>query len=248
MDEPDAPKSFGVVHEDEAVLVVNKPAGLPIHPTATYHKNTLTWLLRERYGVPAPHPAHRLDRETSGIVICGQKVEHERVLKKAFEERKVEKRYLAIVRGEMPDDRGRIEQPMAPAREGLHVMMEIRDPGDGLTAITHWEVLGRRRGATLVSLGLETGRQHQLRVHLAHIGHPIIGDKLYGPEGSQPFFDHIETGMTDALAARLGHPRHALHAHTLELPHPLTGSPLRLKVDLPPDLVQLWEGALPPRA
>lgn len=241
--EPETPQSFEILYEDELVLAVDKPPGLPMHPTATYHKNTLTFLLRERYGDPAPHIAHRLDRETSGIVLCGRTLDAERALKKAFERRRVDKTYLAIVEGEMSDDRGRIDQPLARATEGLHVLMEIVDPSEerALPAVTEYEVRGRRAGRTLVALFPETGRQHQLRVHLAAIGHPIVGDKLYGKDGVDPFLEYIETGMTESLASRVGHTRQALHAHEIRLAHPATGAPLELAAPLPPDMRSLWE-------
>ena len=112
------PLHFGIVYEDDAVLAVDKPSGLPVHPSATYHKNTLTYLLRQRFGPNAPQIAHRLDRATSGLLICGRT-------------RRVSKRYLAIVRGVMPDDEGRIELPMDRAKEGLHILMEVTPEGEG---------------------------------------------------------------------------------------------------------------------
>lgn len=236
--EPETPRHFGVLYEDGAVLAVDKPAGLPMHPTATYHRNTLTHLLAERYR-PAPFIAHRLDRETSGIVVCGMTREAERTLKIAFEHRRVHKTYLAIVRGTLSADQGRIDLPMGPAREGLHVRMEPRE--DGAAAVTHYRVEARRGDHALVRMWPETGRQHQLRVHLAAVGAPIVGDKLYGPEGAQPFLDYIEHGMTPALEARLGHPRQALHAAEIGCVHPVSGQPLHLVCPLPPDLAALWE-------
>jgi len=122
--------------------------------------------------------------------------------------------------------------------------MEVREEGEGLPAATVYEVVDRRPGLTLVSLWPETGRQHQLRVHLAHLGHPIVADKLYGPEGPAPFLEHIETGHTPELEARLGHGRQALHAHELELPHPSSGESLRLRAELPEDLRRLWDRGL----
>ena len=239
-EEPNVPLYFDVLYEDDAVLALDKPAGLPVHPSATYHKNTLTYLLREKYGSDAPQIAHRLDRETSGLILCGKTREAERALKIDFENRNVSKRYLAIVRGEMPKDEGRIELPMDRAKEGLHILMEVTPQGEGYPSVTRYRVLARRRGATLVALAPESGRQHQLRVHLSAIGHPIIGDKLYGPEGVQTFLDYIETGMTDALRDRLGHDRQALHAYELHFTHPTTGEPTTLRAPLEEDLVALW--------
>lgn len=239
MREPHTPMHYAVLYEDADVVVVDKPAGLPMHPTATYHRHTLLKLMERDYGDEAPMFCHRLDRETSGIVICSKHTTAEVELKRRFERREVGKRYVAIVRGEMENERGVIDAPMRGAEDGPHVRMVIAD--DGLPAVTEWHLLERRRGASLVSLHPETGRQHQLRVHLASIGHPIVGDKLYGPEGVQPFLDAIDDGLTDALLGRLGHPRHALHAHRLEIPHPRTGALLEIEAPFPPDLVKLWD-------
>jgi len=239
-EEPSVPLDFDVLYEDEAVLALDKPSGLPVHPSASYHKNTLTFLLRERFGEDAPQIAHRLDRETSGLLLCGRTRSAERDLKMGFENRRVRKRYLAIVRGIMSDDEGRIDLPMDRAKEGLHILMEVTAAGEGYPAITHYRVVARRDDATLVSLSPESGRQHQLRVHLSAIGFPIIGDKLYGPEGVEPFLEYIETGMTDALRQRLGHERHALHAYELEFVHPISGEPMTLRAPLADDLAGLW--------
>ncbi len=243
-EEPNVPLSFDILYEDDAVLAVDKPSGLPVHPSATYHKNTLTYLLRERFGPNAPQIAHRLDRETSGLLLCGRTRAAERDLKIGFENRRVSKRYLAIVRGVMPEDEGRIELPMDRATEGLHILMEVTPEGEGYPSVTRYRVVARRDDATLVSLAPESGRQHQLRVHLSALGFPIIGDKLYGPEGSQPFLDYIETGMTDELRQRLGHDRQALHAYELEFMHPTKGEPMTLTAPFAEDLVGLWGEAL----
>lgn len=243
-EEPDVPLHFDVVYEDEALVALDKPSGLPVHPSATYHKNTLTALLRARFGDDAPRIAHRLDRETSGLLVCGRTRAAERALKIDFENRRVSKRYLAIVRGAMPHDHGRIELPLDRAKEGLHVLMEVTPEGEGYPSATRYRVVARRDDATLVSLCPESGRQHQLRVHLSALGFPIIGDKLYGPEGAQPFLDYIETGMTDELRGRLGHDRQALHAYELEITHPVTGAAMELRAPLAEDLVELWGDTL----
>ncbi len=237
--EPDAPRAFGILFSDEAVVVVDKPAGLPVHPSATYHHNTLTSLLTRRFGASAPQIAHRLDKETSGIVVCALPGPDEARVKRQFELREVHKEYLAIVRGAMPEDAGVIDRPMRRATAGLHNMMETCD--DGLPATTRYRVIERKTSATLVHLFPETGRQHQLRVHLSAIGHPIVGDKLYGPEREAVFLEIIERGgLDDALRARLGHARHALHAHRVSLRHPRTDAPLEVSSPLPEDLTALW--------
>lgn len=239
-EEPVVPLYFDILHEDDAVLAVDKPSGLPVHPSATYHKNTLTFLLRERFGDDPPRIAHRLDRETSGLLLCARTPDAERRLKNAFENRRVSKRYLAIVRGRIPENEGRIELPMDQAKEGLHILMEVTPPGEGYPSATRFRVLARSQWATLVALAPESGRQHQLRVHLSALGFPIVGDKLYGPEGVQPFLDYIDTGMTDALRQRLGHHRQALHAYELTFQHPVTGDSTTLRAPLPDDLTALW--------
>ena len=241
--EPEVPLFFDVLYEDDQVMAVDKPAGLPVHPSATYHKNTLTYLLRQRFGDSAPRIAHRLDRETSGLLLCARTLEAERSLKTDFENRRVSKRYLAIVRGVMPDDAGRIEFPMDQAKEGLHILMEVTPEGEGYRSATRYRVIARSKANTLVALAPESGRQHQLRVHLSALGFPILGDKLYGPEGVAPFLEYIDTGMTANLLRRLGHGRQALHAYALTFDHP-SGEQMTLTAPLSDDLAGLWDGPL----
>ena len=243
--EPETPREYGILYQDEAVLAVDKPAGLPMHPTATYHKNTLSYLLRERYapdGGRGPQIAHRLDRETSGVVICARTEADERVLKKAFEEHLVQKTYLAMVSGRVEPEQGEIDLPLRPMREGLHVLMQVSRSEEGQQALTEYRVLERGSGHSLLELHPRTGRQHQLRVHLSAIGHPIVGDKLYGPDREQPFLEYIETGMTESLRARVGHDRQALHAHRTALRHPRTAERFVVTSPLAEDLKALWNG------
>jgi 23S rRNA pseudouridine1911/1915/1917 synthase len=251
-EEPDVPLHFDVLVDDGAVLAIDKPPGLPMHPSASYHKHTLSHLLRERYApgnaeqreaVYVPQIAHRLDRETSGVVLCARTRAAERALKMAFEAHRVSKTYLAIVRGEVEQDSLHIDLPMAPVSEGLHVLMQIKPEG-GLPAQTDVRVLERRDGHSLLALYPRTGRQHQLRLHLSAIGHPIVGDKLYGPSREAPFLQYIETGMTPDLLAQLGHERQALHAHGVEFEHPISGAATTVRAPLPPDMQRLW-AALP---
>jgi 23S rRNA pseudouridine1911/1915/1917 synthase len=240
-EEPAATRELPIVYEDAAMLAINKPPGLPVHPSASYHRNTVSFILQERYGhADAPRIAHRLDRETSGLLLCARSLEHERIIKGDFENRRMKKTYLAIVRGELAKDTDLIDIPMGRPDSGLHVLMIARR--DGLPATTEYRVRARAEGHTLVELFPHTGRQHQLRVHLSEIGHSIVGDKLYGPEREAPFLEVIDNGgkLTPELLARLGHERHALHAHALSFAHPDTRAPLTLSAALSPDLIALW--------
>lgn len=239
-EEPETPQNFEILYEDDDLFVVDKPAGLPVHPSATYHRNTLTWLLKQRYPDDPPRLAHRLDKETSGVLVCARSLAWERDLKQSFEHRRVHKEYLAIVRGLMPQDEGCIELAMTPAPEQCHLLMRVCSSDEGLAAQTDYKVEQRGSAYTLVRLFPRTGRQHQLRVHLAAIGHPIVGDKLYGPTGIAAFWEFVQEGMNAELQQDLGHWRHALHACTLRLEHPRTKAALTLAAKFPVDLDRVW--------
>lgn len=237
-DEPDVPRTFGVLHEDDRLIAVDKPAGLPVHPTARYLRNTLTALLEERYGGRRPVLTHRLDSETSGIVLCAKDLEAERIVKRMFADRKIRKRYLALVEGIPDPPKGRIEAPLGfDPSSAIKVKMGCFAP-DALPALTEYRVLETAGDRALVELRPRTGRQHQLRAHLAHIGHPIVGDKMYGPDEGI-FLEYIETGMTDDLVRRAGHRRQALHAAALTLIHPFEHRELTVDSPLPEDIETL---------
>jgi 23S rRNA pseudouridine1911/1915/1917 synthase len=243
--EPDVVMDYRTLYVDDALLVLDKPAGLPVHPSARYHRHTLTALMRERLG--SGHGwqmAHRLDRETSGVLAFGRRGGSATPLKRAFADRLVEKGYLALVHGRLPETET-IDLPIGPAvGSRVRVKMGPRLVADGgLPAIT--DVVPRREGTfrsepiTLVQLRPRTGRQHQLRVHLAAIGHPIVGDKLYGLD-EQCFIDVVDGNRTMAdLGAALGLSRHALHAARLTLPHPEHGGRLTLDAPWPDDLAAI---------
>ncbi len=254
--EPDAPRDFGVVFEDADLLVVDKPAGLAVHPTARWFHHTLTAILRERQ--PASEKwdiAHRLDRETSGVVVCGKRPEITRRLKIAFERHgTVKKEYLAIVHGWPAQDDFGIDLPLALLDHPLKVKVGVVPPPEGKEARTgvrverrfEADVPWRGPRLALVRCLPHTGRQHQLRVHLAASGHPIVGDKIYGP-CDRYFADFADGKLADEARAELVLPRHALHAAAIALPHPRTGAPLRVEAPLPPELAALAGVAIAPR-
>jgi 23S rRNA pseudouridine1911/1915/1917 synthase len=233
-DEPDVPRHFEVLYEDASVLCIDKPAGLPMHTTAKFWRNTLTALLRERYPDEDMEIAHRIDRETSGVLVIARGRPVASFLTRAFARRAVEKTYLALVKGQ-PADEGRIDRPLRLRDTPSHVMMGI-DPA-GLPAVTRFRVLRRFAAHALVEAKPETGRQHQIRVHFASLGHPILGDKLYGA-GEALFMRSCDEGPTPELVAAFdGLPRHALHAHRLTFPHPTLRAPITVESPLPPDIL-----------
>ncbi len=229
--EPPVCRTFQVLHRDEHLLVLDKPAGLPVHPSARYHRGTLTALMRERLG--PDHPwimSHRLDRETSGVLLCARRGASAAAVARAFQDRLVRKTYLAIVRGTLAPGLRRVDMPLGPA-PGSIVRIKMGPcplARGGRPARTDLEPLawGRHDGVpvTLVRAWPRTGRQHQIRAHLAAIGAPILGDKLYG--ASDDAFVAMTEGRLSmaALGARVGWPRQALHAARLQLPHPAGGT------------------------
>ncbi|HEY1417115.1 MAG TPA: RluA family pseudouridine synthase [Myxococcaceae bacterium] len=243
--EPEVPQDVVELHLDEHLLVLDKPAGLPIHPTARYHHNTLVKLLERKHG-PAlrADPAHRLDRETSGLLVCGRGAEASRALMRAFQSGQVHKEYLAIVEGHPPDAFA-VDAPIAEGTAEVRIAVRI-DARTGKPARTRFAVQRRfvREGAAFAVLRCfpETGRQHQIRIHAREAGFPLVGDKIYGPDPG--YFDRFSKRCLEPEAwTRLRLPRHALHAARLEFPHPATGRRLQFESPLPPDLSDFCLGA-----
>ncbi len=232
--EPEVPRNISVLYEDPWFYVIEKPAGLPIHPTARYHHSTLTSVLRERFPEEPLQVAHRLDRETSGLMIVARHKEAASSLKQAFARRQIQKRYLAIVHGSPKEEAFFSEEPLGPTPERVRVKMGLRSLAEGgLPAKTEFRVVSRYANYTLVECTPLTGRQHQIRVHLYALDHPIVGDKLYPDE--QIFIDWSEQGF-DAVRDRLPLERHALHAAGLGFLHPQTQTWVEVLSPLPDDL------------
>jgi tRNA pseudouridine32 synthase/23S rRNA pseudouridine746 synthase len=201
-----------ILHADDALVVIDKPAGLLAVPGRGDDKRDSA-SLRVQARFADARVVHRLDLSTSGLMVFGRGAAAQRALSMAFERREVDKRYVAVVAGRVVDDAGEIDLPLAvdwPNRPRQQV-----DAAHGKPSLTRWRVLARESGRTRLELAPVTGRSHQLRVHLLAIGHPIVGDPLYGPAPLQ------------AAAPRL-----LLHACRLTLAHPATGQ--RIGFDSPP--------------
>lgn len=230
-----------VVHMDARVVGVNKPGNLVVHPTASHYHRTLIRIMRTRLEEEGLDLAHRIDKETSGLVLLARDFEAASLLKGQFARRQVDKSYLAVVKGAPAQDRFVVRASMRLADTVSRVVMEVvpDDHPDAQPALTEFEVLARGEDAALVEARPKTGRQHQIRVHLLHVGHPIWGDKLY--LGSEAFF--MEALRPDfpaeAIVEEVGHHRQALHAFAATFTHPDTKERLTLRAPLADDLVEL---------
>ena len=223
-----------ILHEDTEVIVLDKPAGLVVHPGAGNPGGTLVNALLHHDPALASLPragiVHRLDKDTSGVMMVARTLQAHNALVAQLSAREVHRQYLAVVVGAL------VSGGTADAAIDRHprdrIRMAVRE--DGRDAITHFRLRERFRAHTLLECRLETGRTHQIRVHMAHLKHPIIGDPLYGGSLKLP------RGATDELVAALrGFRRQALHAETLEFVHPVSGEPVRCSAPMPADMQAL---------
>ena len=225
---------LSVVYEDADVFVIDKPAGLVVHPGAGNPDGTLVNALLYRdpslAAVPRAGIVHRLDKDTSGVMVVARTLQAQTSLVAQLSSREVHRQYLAVVVGALVSG-GTCNAPIdRHPRDRLR--MGVRE--DGRDAVTHYRLRERFRAHTALECRLETGRTHQIRVHMAHLKHAIIGDPLYGGPLKLP------RGASDALAGTLrGFRRQALHAETLEFVHPTSGAPVRCSAPVPEDLLLL---------
>ncbi|NDD90942.1 RluA family pseudouridine synthase [bacterium] len=241
--EPDVDFNYKVIFEDDDLFVIDKPAQLPVHPAGRYYFNTLLVHLKTR-GFQDPLKAereyflaHRIDKETSGILVLAKTKEICAGLTAQFAARTTKKRYLAVVRG-VPPEQFTVDAPMArsPTSKIELKMAVLPESLGGLNALTEFRRLEVAGDFALVECFPKTGRQHQIRVHLDHVGHPLVGDKLYGmPEEDALYFFEREL-LTPERWAKLHHSRHALHAASLGFEHPSTKKWMEFQSDLPADL------------
>ncbi len=243
IEEPPVRKDFRVVHEDPSLIAIDKPGGLPCHPAGIYFENTLWRLLRKRFGQSPLHFVHRLDRETSGLVLIARSQAAARRMQEEFLTGRVEKRYLALVEGAFPEEtvraKGWLEGDRASVvRKKLVFRPEEEggeDAGDaGKWCETVFRGLSTARGVSLVEARPATGRLHQIRATLLAMGHPVVGDKLYGPDETI-FLRFIRDDMTDADRAALRLDRQALHSWEMIFRHPESREKIALQAPFPRD-------------
>ena len=225
-----------IVYEDEDILVINKPAGLVVHPAAGNPDGTLQNALLHRSAglvdLPRAGIVHRLDKDTTGLMVVAKSLLAHKNLVAALQERDVKREYLALVKG-LPTAGGTVDAPV-----GRHPTRRTRMAvvSNGKPAVTHYRISRRYRIHTLLQVNLETGRTHQIRVHMAYIHLPLVGDPVYGGRLALP------QGADDkTIMVMRSFKRQALHAHRLGLHHPVSGEFMEWQTSLPPDMQQLLD-------
>lgn len=216
---PPAPLPLDIVYEDEDIIVVNKAAGMPVHPSLNNYRNSLAnalmWYYNRQNKAFIFRCTNRLDRDTSGLTIVAKHLVSSSILSGMSVRHEIEREYLALVRGTVIPSSGTICAPIG--RAGTSLIERKIDFENGEHAVTHYRVKEEKNGYSLVSLTLETGRTHQIRVHMKHIGFPLIGDYLYNPD-----MEKIN--------------RQALHSYRLTFRHPVTGGQMQFTAPLPEDM------------
>jgi 23S rRNA pseudouridine1911/1915/1917 synthase len=245
-----APPGLTILFEDAHLLAVDKPAGIPVHPGGRLLGDTVITRLHQRFGVGAagfdpetgivPKLCHRLDLETSGVLLVAKSDAVAAEMGRQMRGRQTVKEYLAIVHGVVRDDSFEIDAPIGDHPTSLVSNRRGVVPG-GSPSRTGVQVERRLRDFTLVRCRLHTGRRHQIRCHLHHAGHPVVGDKIYGLDESL-FIAYFEERLDDGMRARLLLPRQALHATRLAVRHPRSREPLAVTSPLPADLAEFIAG------
>ncbi len=223
-----------IIYEDDDIMIINKPAGLVVHPAAGHWEDTLLNGLLHYYPdiaqVPRAGVVHRLDMDTTGLMVVAKTIQAQTELVSQLQDRSMGREYEAVVAGVMTGG-GSVDEPLGRHSRNRQKMAVV---GIGKEAITHYRVLKRFRAHTHIRLKLETGRTHQIRVHMSHINYPLVGDQLYGGRFRLP------KGVSPQLLAKLkAFNRQALHAKRLELFHPVSGQLMAWEVDLPDDMQSL---------
>lgn len=240
---------LNIVYEDEDVLVVNKPAGMVVHPGHGHYEGTLVNALSHHLGISQDADAldermgilvHRIDKDTSGLLAVAKNDEAQLRLARQFFDHSIERRYNAVVWGDLREDEGTVESFIGRDPSDRLRFRSVEDEDHGKHAVTHWRVLERFGFVTLVECKLETGRTHQIRVHMSQLGHPIFNDERYGGAEIRKgtIYAKYRQFIQNCFALC---PRQALHARTLGFAHPRTGEWLQFDSALPEDMAALLD-------
>ena len=230
--EPEVDTNYSILYEDDHFIGINKPANLPVHPAGVFYHNTLITLMQKSRGVKL-HLLHRLDRETSGIVVAAKDAGTARNFQERFGS--VRKSYFAIVHGVPREGSFTVDMPIEADRSSPLDHKKAAFHGAAQEAVTKFLTVHSNNGFSLLEAVPYTGRQHQIRVHLKYAGYPILGDRMYGIEDNpDPAF--VRRGPGAESAARLGFWRSALHARSLIFPHPVTNKTIAISAPVPDDM------------
>lgn len=236
--EPTVNKNISVLWEKDGVIAVFKPANLPMHEGGAYRQNTFCEVLKEKFG-PQWAPTHRLDRETSGIVLCADNTFLRNHLSESFYRRRMIKKYLAIVFGKVPQQEWDVDQPIKQTKNTRFRIKYWVLP-DGLASQTHFKVLESTDAYSLLEVSPRTGRTHQIRVHAAWSGFHLVGDKKYYPDESI-YLEHCDNGFNEIVRNACLFDRLCLHATYLKFTHPGDGCTYEVTSEMPEDLKRIWK-------
>lgn len=229
---PPVQMPLDIVYEDEDIMVINKPANMPIHPSLNNYYNSLAnglaWYFEQQNKPFIFRCVNRLDRDTSGLTIIAKNMLSAGILSSMVARREIHREYLAVVQGRITPETGTIDAPIC--RLGESIIERHVDFEKGERAVTHYRLVEYKNGHSLLSIHLETGRTHQIRVHMKYIGYPLIGDSLYNPE-----YVHLKADEADTCCIA----RQALHSHRLQFQHPITGEAMDFVQALPEDMYLL---------
>jgi len=243
---PPVQMPLDIVYEDEDIMVINKPAGMPIHPSLNNYYNSLAnglaWYFEKQKKPFIFRCVNRLDRDTSGLTVIAKHMLSAGILSSMVARREIHREYLAIVQGRVTPENGTIDAPIC--RLGDSIIERHVDFAKGERAVTHFRLAEYKNGHSLLSIHLETGRTHQIRVHMKYIGYPLVGDSLYNKKYSNLKIYAADTEYPEfpCEITQNDISRQALHSHRMHFRHPITGADMAFVQEMPEDMTKLLNG------